>query len=102
MAWTKGQSGNPRGRASQKPFADALAMEIKGANQKQLRLIARRLLDKATEGDMQAINCLADRLDGKPLQQMEVATDCQPFAVLPATVEDSDQWQEQFAPKTEH
>jgi hypothetical protein len=26
----------------------------------------------------------------------------QPFAVLPATVEDSDQWQEQFAPKTEH
>ena len=56
MAWNKGQSGNPKGRATEKPFADALRMEIKaaGSDHKQLRLIARKLLDKAAEGDMQA------------------------------------------------
>ena len=31
MAWKKGESGNPRGRAAEKPFADALRMEIKAA-----------------------------------------------------------------------
>jgi hypothetical protein len=37
------------------------------------------------------------------LSATELSIDhAQPFAVLPATVEDSDQWQEQFAPKTEH
>jgi hypothetical protein len=30
-------------------------------------------LDKAAEGDMSAINCLADRLDGKPSQALEVS-----------------------------
>jgi hypothetical protein len=77
MAWTKGQSGNPKGRAVEKPFADALRMEIKaaGADHQQLRAIARKLLDKAEAGDMQAINCLADRLDGKPPQALEHSGD---------------------------
>jgi hypothetical protein len=29
MVWKKGQSGNPKGRAIEKPFAGALRMEIK-------------------------------------------------------------------------
>ena len=70
-----------------------------GANHKVLRGIAKALLAKATDGDMHAINCLADRLDGKPLQQAEIAMDAQPFAVLPATIEDSEEWQEAFKPK---
>ena len=75
MAWKKGESGNPRGRAVEKPFADALRMEIKeaGDNHQKLREIAKKLLDKAAEGDMSAINCLADRLDGKPSQALEVS-----------------------------
>ena len=74
-----------RNSSAEKPFADALRLEIKatGSNQKQLRVIARKLLEKAADGDMQAISCVADRRNGKPLQQMEVATDAQPFAVIP-------------------
>ena len=47
MTWKKGQSGNPNGRAKEKPFADALRMEINaaGADHKKLRLIAKALLD---------------------------------------------------------
>jgi len=53
----------------------ALMMEIKsaGADHIQLRAIARALLDKALEGDMQAINAVMDRLDGKPMQQVELS-----------------------------
>jgi len=47
MAWTKGQSGNPKGRAVEKPFADALSMEIKAADHLLLRAIARKLLKRA-------------------------------------------------------
>jgi hypothetical protein len=45
MVWKKGQSGNPKGRAIEKPFADALRMEIKAAgdDHQQLREIARKL-----------------------------------------------------------
>ncbi|MEZ0283058.1 DUF5681 domain-containing protein [Methyloceanibacter sp.] len=102
MAWSKGQSGNPKGRAAEKPFADALRMEIKatGSNQKQLRVIARKLLEKAADGDMQAISCVADRLDGKPLQQMEVATDAQPFAVIPQQLDSAAEWEAAQKPRT--
>ena len=100
MAWIKGQSGNPRGRASQKPFADALNMEIKAAGEdhQRLRAIAKKLLEKAEDGDMQAISCVADRLDGKPLQQMEVATDTQPFAVIPQQMETAEEWEAAYKP----
>jgi ribosomal protein L18E len=62
------------GRRAEKPFADALRMEIAaaGPDHKRLRTIARALLDKAESGDMQAINALADRLDGKPAQESNV------------------------------
>lgn len=62
------------GRRAERPFADALRMEIAeaGEDRKRLRVIARRLLDKAEDGDMQAINALADRLDGKPSQQLDI------------------------------
>jgi hypothetical protein len=67
MAFQPGQSGNPGGRRKEKPFADALRMEIAAAGEdhRSLRAIARALLDKASSGDMQAIKELADRTDGK-------------------------------------
>jgi hypothetical protein len=40
MAWTKGQSGNPRGRAAEKPFAGALRIEIKAAAEEHQKLRA--------------------------------------------------------------
>lgn len=74
--WKPGQSGNPAGRRKEKPFRDALnivineAMEVEGVGAvKRLRLIAVALAAKAMEGDVGAIREIADRLDGKAVQQ---------------------------------
>ena len=58
---------NPRGQQRDKPFRDALRMEIADAGEdfKALRPIAAALIHKASEGDIPAIKELADRLDGK-------------------------------------
>jgi hypothetical protein len=58
---------NPRGQQRDKPFRDALRMEIADASgdSKKLRAIAKKLLAKATAGDVNAIREVADRLDGK-------------------------------------
>ena len=96
MTWTKGQSGNPKGRAVEKPFADALRMEIKaaGADHQQLRAIARKLLDKAEAGDMQAINCLADRLDGKPFQAVELSDETPRYVIhAPLPCKTAEEWE---------
>lgn len=55
------------GRKQEKPFRDALRMELAAAGEdsKALRAIARALILKASEGDMPAIKELADRVDGK-------------------------------------
>ena len=68
MAFSKGQSGNPSGRPKSRPFKTALAMELaaKGEDHKALREIASKLIEAARGGDMQAINALVDRTDGRP------------------------------------
>ena len=83
MPWAKGQSGNPKGRAAEKSFADALRLEIKAAGDDHaiLRAIAKKLLEKAEGGDMQAINCLANRLDGKPQQAVEMIGDVPHYVI---------------------
>lgn len=73
MAFEKGTSGNPGGKPKEKPFRDALRMEIAALGEddpRALRGLARRLLQLASEGDqsLQAIREVADRLDGKPAQ----------------------------------
>lgn len=70
MTFQAGKSGNPGGKPKVKPFADALRMELAavGDDQKGLRMIAAKLIEKAAEGDMQAIKELADRVDGKVAQ----------------------------------
>ena len=77
MPFKKGQSGNPGGRSSEKPFADALRMEIAdaGEDHKALRGVARKLIEQAEGGDIRAIRELADRLDGKPMQAVEASVD---------------------------
>ena len=70
MVWNQGVSGNPGGRSKEKPFRDALRMQIAaaGSDHKALRAVAQALLDKAAAGDVSAINLLADRLDGRVAQ----------------------------------
>ena len=63
---------NPRGQQRDKPFRDALRMEIAAAGEdhKALRLVASALIAKASEGDVPAIKEIADRLDGKVAQSI--------------------------------
>ncbi len=53
-----------------KPFREALRIELAalGEDSKALRGIARSLIASATEGKMDAIKEIGDRLDGKPAQ----------------------------------
>ena len=62
---------------SEKPFGTALRMELAAAgdNHRELRLIARNLINLARAGEpgaLQAIREIADRMDGKPKQEAEV------------------------------
>src|SRR5215831_5258769 len=63
----------PRGQQRDKPYCEALRMELvaAGEDMKRLREIARIHIEKAAAGDMQAIKELADRLDGRPAQMLE-------------------------------
>lgn len=64
----------PKGAQNKdKPFREALRMELAeaGDNHKALRRVARALIAKAAEGDVQAIKEIGDRLDGKPSQAVE-------------------------------
>lgn len=75
MPFAKGQSGNPGGKPKEKLFHQALMMQLKEAGEDlpMLREVATQLIDKAKEGDLPAIKELADRLDGKPAQQLNLA-----------------------------
>lgn len=78
MAFQPGKSGNPGGRAKERQFADALRMELAavGDDSKALRAIARNLINLAQKDDekaLPAINAIADRLDGKPAQAVEMS-----------------------------
>ena len=63
------------GRKAEKPFRDALRMELAAAGEdhKVLRGIAARLIAMAESGDMQAIKEIGDRIDGKPAQSTELS-----------------------------
>ncbi|MDE2099595.1 MAG: hypothetical protein KGL39_20250 [Patescibacteria group bacterium] len=69
-----------------KPFRDALRMEIAEAqadeNPRSLRLVARKLLDRALSGDVQAIKEIGDRLDGKPAQAITGDNELDPIRVI--------------------
>jgi len=79
MAWQKGQSGNPKGRLSEKVFADAIRMAVseedKITGKRKLRAIADKLVEEALKGESWAIQQVADRLDGKPAQESTVTID---------------------------
>jgi len=73
MAWKPGESGNPSGRKPERPFLAALERAIAQGDAKMLRQAAEKLLLAASKGESWAIQQLADRLDGKARQQLEVS-----------------------------
>jgi len=69
-----------KGGKPDKLMRDALILELHqeaqdadGTMTKKLRQIARKLVDKAIEGDVPAIKEINDRVDGKPHQTTEVS-----------------------------
>ena len=76
MTWKPGQSGNPKGRKVEKLFADALRMALSEEDQatgkRKLRMIAEKMVAEAVRGEAWAITAVADRLDGKPGQSIDV------------------------------
>ncbi len=101
MPYKKGQSGNPGGRSKEKPFADALRMEIAdaGEDHKALRRVARKLIENAEGGDIRAIRELADRLDGRPIQAVEAAVEHSGKSDLAVLMEEIDQANNRLGPK---
>lgn len=76
--WKPGQSGNPGGRPKSKPLTDELLRFLeqeapKGKGQTWASLIAEALVKKARRGDVRAITELANRIEGKPRQAVELS-----------------------------
>jgi hypothetical protein len=71
-----GQSGNPGGRPKgYVPFAPALRRELAKAdrrNKTQMQKIAEKVVAMALKGDMDAVRWIADRVDGKVAQSIQV------------------------------
>lgn len=71
-----GQSGNPGGRPNgYVPFAPALRRELAKAdrrNKTQMQKIAEKVVQMALKGDMDAVRWIADRVDGKVAQSIQV------------------------------
>jgi hypothetical protein len=64
--------GRPIGSMNKaKPFADMLRVALLSGGGRRLRIIADKLVEKAEQGDIQAIREIGDRLDGKAVQAIE-------------------------------
>lgn len=93
-------------------FRTAMMIELKvrdaGEDMKTLRRIAGGVIEDALQaGDPQrrrdAVNMIADRIDGKAIQQQELeVTDGQNVALMPKRVENMEAWLNQYAPTTPH
>jgi hypothetical protein len=81
------QKGNKLGAKAHEGirFYDVLHRAIKQGSPERMRNIADKLLDLAEQGEAWAVKEVADRLDGKAKQAVDV------------TVDPSDQWMETVA-----
>lgn len=82
MPFKKGQSGNPTGSRDRFSFLNALNRAIAQDDGKRLRDAAEQLLTLAAEGEAWAIRELADRLDGKPKESVNVNVSERPVEEL--------------------
>lgn len=71
--FVKGKSGNPSGKGAMRLLSDQLRMELVQHPEKA-RAIARKLIEQAMEGDLQAATLLFNRLEGTPTQTIDVTT----------------------------
>jgi hypothetical protein len=74
--WVKGQSGNPKGRpksgfALNEYITDLANVELED-KKTMLEAVVGKVYEEALDGNMTAINFLADRILGKPSQQIGI------------------------------
>jgi hypothetical protein len=97
MAGVKGRSGTNRNK--DKPWADALRIVGYRDDRKKLLAIAEKCFDAAAAGDVTAMKEIGDRLDGKPIQESNVAlTDQRYVARVPEKSETAEAWQQSHTP----
>lgn len=65
-----GQSGNPSGRP-RKPLTERLIAKLAQEEGLEAAALVAAILKKAKEGDISAWREIADRIEGKPVQQVE-------------------------------
>ena len=70
--WQKGQSGNPKGRPALKPISD-MYRKLLVQNPEKLERFCMKQIEMACEGDTNAIKEITDRVEGKPLQSVDVS-----------------------------
>ena len=80
--WEPGESGNPNGSKKPKRFLAALERAMASDGGKRLRDAADKLLNLASDGEPWAIQMLADRLDGKAVQQLAADPDGGALAIV--------------------
>jgi Family of unknown function (DUF5681) len=97
MTFRPGQSGNPGGLRKYKDFANALRMELAvldDGDQRGMRKVAASLIREALKGNIAAVREIADRLDGKPIQQHQVDMEerIKLIAVVPQKAASTEDW----------
>ena len=87
------QPGN-KGRIKEKHCYDALMLEMRAAEDlRGVRVIARKLLDLAAQGDLQAIKEVFNRIDGMPVQQIDQNIETTTYvAELPSVTATTSEW----------
>lgn len=63
--------GNTNSNRNNRLWADTIKRACIQGDGDQLRKIAEKLIEKAIEGDIQAIKELGDRIDGRAMQAVE-------------------------------
>jgi hypothetical protein len=69
--FTPGASGNPSGKSKTQWLTNALRMKL-AEDPSRARTIAEKVIQMAEEGDLEATKLIWDRLEGKPIQQVEI------------------------------
>jgi hypothetical protein len=78
--WPKGVSGNPGGRPKSKPITEEIESLLEQPapgrkGQTWAEVIADAMIRRAAKGDVRAFVELANRLEGKPVQAVNVNRD---------------------------
>jgi hypothetical protein len=72
--WTKGQSGNPRGRSKRRRlFDDYLRQALSAKRGEAAKRLVERLVGEAAKGNVQALKLVCERIGGKPRSAEDAA-----------------------------